>query len=144
MNPDKSTEQRNRARSLFKSQLGMATNKRKEAIRSHLAAQEAESLVLRRTKTELKKEHADNYEQSVARRRSLEQNWIQHAKETREREKALEEFVKKDRFLLEKEAELHDKYSFMFKPKPTGYHSGRFKSNIWRESRYIPGSRLMV
>merc|ERR1712164_17311 len=48
------------------------------------------------------------------------------------------------RQLTVKETELHDKYDILFKPQPTGYTSGRFKSNIWRESRYIPGSRLMV
>lgn len=141
---DKAIEEKARARALFKAQLAMASEKRRSSIRKHLHAQQSESEVLRRTKTELIQDQRQQYETAVDRRRSLENNWIQHAKEQREREGQHHEFMKNDRILLEKDAELHDKYSILFKSQPTGYHSGRFKSNIWRESRYIPGSRLMV
>lgn len=145
VNSARRSEEKNRAKDLFRAQLDIAAEKRRKAIKKHLATQEAESQVLRRTKTDLIKESIDSYKNSVNRRRSLEQNWIKHAKEKRQREIDYQDFMKNDRFLHEKEAELHDKYAFMFKPKPCGYLTGgRFKSNIWRESRYIPGSRLIL
>ena len=145
INSSRRNEEKARSKDLFKAQLDMASDKRRKAIKKHLATQEAESQVLRRTKTDLIQESIDNYKSSVNRRRSLEQNWIKHAKEKRQRSIDYNEFMKNDRFLHEKEAELHDKYSFMFRPKPCGYLTGgRFKSNIWRESRYIPGSRLIL
>merc|ERR1712044_135201 len=97
-----------------------------------------------RTKTDLLNDQARQYEDAVNRRRLLESNWIKHAQEKHAKERDHEKFMANERTLQEKEAELHDNYQYLFKPKPTGYHSGRFKSNIWRESRYIPGSRLMV
>jgi len=141
---DKAIEEKARARALFKAQLSMAAEKRRSSIKKHLRSQQSESEVLRRTKTELVADQRQQYESAVERRRSLEANWIKHAKEQRGRERQNKEFMKNDRILMEKDAELHDKYSILFKAQPTGYHSGRFKSNIWRESRYIPGSRLMV
>jgi len=141
---DKAIEQKARDRALFKAQLAMASEKRRNAIKKHLQTQQSESQVLRRTHTDLLIDQKRNYEAAVDRRRSLEANWIEHAKEKREREHHQIKFNRDQRTLLEKDAELHDKYAILFKEKPTGYTSGRFKSNIWRESRYIPGSRLMV
>lgn len=141
---DKAIEQKARDRALFKAQLAMASEKRRNAIKKHLHAQQSESQVLRRTHTELLVDQKRNYEAAVDRRRSLEANWVQHTKEKREREASQIRFMRDQRTLLEKDGELHDKYAILFKEKPTGYTSGRFKSNIWRESRYIPGSRLMV
>lgn len=141
---DKAREEKSRAKALFKAQLAMASEKRQVAIKKHLQAQQKEAQVLRRTHTELFSDQKRAYESSVKRRQSLEENWIQHAKEKKNREQQHQEFQRNGRQLTVKETELHDKYDILFKPQPTGYTSGRFKSNIWRESRYIPGSRLMV
>jgi len=141
---DKAKEEKARAKALFKAQLAMASEKRQCAIKKHLQAQQKEAQVLRRTHTELFSDQKRAYESSVKRRQSLEENWIQHAKEKKNREQQHQEFQRNGRQLTVKETELHDKYDILFKPQPTGYTSGRFKSNIWRESRYIPGSRLMV
>ena len=100
--------------------------------------------VVRRTHTELFADQKQAYESSVERRQSLEENWIRHAHEKKKREAQHQEFLKLGRQLTEKNVHMHDKYAACFQEQPTGYHSGRFKSNIWRESRYIPGSRLMV
>jgi len=141
---DKAKEEKARAKALFKAQLAMASEKRQCAIKKHLQAQTKEAQVLRRTHTELFSDQKRAYESTVKRRQSLEENWIRHAKDKKNREQQHQEFQRNGRQLTVKETELHDKYDILFKPQPTGYTSGRFKSNIWRESRYIPGSRLMV
>jgi len=137
-------EERARAKAIFKAQVAMVNEKKRKAIKDYLSRQESECQVLRRTKTELHQEQKFNYENFVSRRKSLEANWINHAMEKRAKEKEHTKFTKTELLLNEKEAALYEKYPMLFKAKPTGYHSGRFKSNIWRESRYIPGSRLMV
>lgn len=58
-------EEKARAKALFKAQLQMASDKRKNAIKKHLATQQAESEVLRRTKTELIEESISNYNNAV-------------------------------------------------------------------------------
>jgi len=141
---NKAMEEKARAKALFKAQLAMASEKRQSAIKKHLNAQQKEAQVLRRTHTELFSDQKRSYESSVKRRQSLEENWVRHAKDKKNREQQHQEFQRNGRQLTVKETELHDKYDILFKPQPTGYTSGRFKSNIWRESRYIPGSRLMV
>ena len=141
---NKAIEEKARAKALFKAQLAMASEKRQSAIKKHLNAQQKEAQVLRRTHTELFSDQKRSYESSVKRRQSLEENWVRHAKDKKNREQQHQEFQRNGRQLTVKETELHDKYDILFKPQPTGYTSGRFKSNIWRESRYIPGSRLMV
>jgi len=141
---DKAREEKQRAKALFKAQLAMASEKRQSAIKKHLQAQQQEAQVLRRTHTELFADQKQAYESSVERRQSLEENWIRHAHEKKKREAQHQEFLKLGRQLTEKNVHMHDKYAACFQEQPTGYHSGRFKSNIWRESRYIPGSRLMV
>lgn len=141
---DKAREEKQRAKALFKAQLAMASEKRQSAIKKHLQAQQQEAQVLRRTHTELFADQKQAYESSVDRRQSLEENWIRHAHEKKKREQQHQEFTKLGRQLTEKNVHMHDKYAVCFQEQPTGYHSGRFKSNIWRESRYIPGSRLMV
>merc|ERR1711959_471210 len=53
MNAVRRREEKDRARNVFKAQLRMASDKRCRAIKAHLAEQEMESQVLRRTKTDL-------------------------------------------------------------------------------------------
>ncbi|XP_078323683.1 coiled-coil domain-containing protein 81-like isoform X2 [Crassostrea virginica] len=139
MNNDKMADRRRRAYELFREQQDLVAQKKREAILRRLMEQREEEDVLERTKKELMDDRSKRFQRRTVVRKQLEQDWAESAEQKRARE--LEERLHH----LAPGALLHeqcDKYNRCKQCKRKVNNCG--ESNIWRESRYIPGSRLMV
>ena len=87
----------------------------------------------------LREDRAERYERLFKSRKNLESEWIQavEVKKAREAEERLRSRIPGNLLL-----EQSDPYKRCGQCKRTLNNTG--ESNIWRESRYIPGSRLIV
>lgn len=85
---DKLAVNRQRAQLLYREQLAVAQQAKREAILRQLEEQKREDEMLRRAKEELTLDSVQRYESILQRRASLENNWVQaaEAKKARERE----------------------------------------------------------
>ncbi|XP_062598481.1 coiled-coil domain-containing protein 81-like isoform X3 [Saccostrea cucullata] len=139
MNNEKMADRRRRAYELFREQQELVAQKKREDILRRLMEQREEEDVLDRTKKELTEDRSTRFQRRAFVRRRLEEDWAESSKRKRERE--MEERLHQ----LAPGSLLHeqcDKYNRCKQCKRKLNNCG--ESNIWRESRYIPGSRLMV
>lgn len=139
MNNEKMADRRRRAYELFREQQDLVAQKKREAILRRLMEQREEEDVLERTKKELMDDRSKRFQRRAFVRKKLEEDWAESSKQKHDRE--MEERLHQ----LAPGALLHeqcDKYHRCQQCKRKMNNCG--ESNIWRESRYIPGSRLMV
>ncbi|XP_056013773.1 coiled-coil domain-containing protein 81-like isoform X4 [Ostrea edulis] len=139
MNNDKMADRRRRAYELFREQQDLVAQKKREAILKRLMEQREEEDVLERNKQELMEDRSKRFQHRSLNRKRLEEDWAESSKQKRERE------MQERLHHLAPGALLHeqcDKYNRCQQCKKKLNNCG--ESNIWRESRYIPGSRLMV
>lgn len=139
MNNEKMADRRRRANELFREQQDLVAQKKREAILRRLMEQREEEDVLERTKKELMDDRSKRFQRRAFVRKRLEEDWAESSKQKHDRE--MEERLHQ----LAPGALLHeqcDKYHRCQQCKRKMNNCG--ESNIWRESRYIPGSRLMV
>lgn len=139
MNNEKMADRRRRAYELFREQQDLVAQKKREAILRRLMEQREEEDVLERTKKELMDDRSKRFQRRTFVRKRLEDDWAESSKQKHDRE--MEERLHQ----LAPGALLHeqcDKYHRCQQCKRKMNNCG--ESNIWRESRYIPGSRLMV
>lgn len=139
MNNEKMADRRQRAYELFREQQDLVAQKKREAILRRLMEQREEEDVLERTKKELMDDRSKRFQRRTFVRKRLEDDWAESSKHKHDRE--MEERLHQ----LAPGALLHeqcDKYHRCQQCKRKVNNCG--ESNIWRESRYIPGSRLMV
>lgn len=139
MNNEKMADRRRRAYELFREQQDLVAQKKREAILRRLMEQREEEDVLERTKKELMDDRSKRFQRRAFVRKRLEEDWAESSKQKHDRE--MEERLHQ----LAPGALLHeqcDKYHRCQQCKRKMNNCG--ESNIWRESRYIPGSRLMV
>nr|XP_011433102.2 coiled-coil domain-containing protein 81 isoform X5 [Crassostrea gigas] len=139
MNNEKMADRRQRAYELFREQQDLVAQKKREAILRRLMEQREEEDVLERTKKELMDDRSKRFQRRTFVRKRLEDDWAESSKQKHDRE--MEERLHQ----LAPGALLHeqcDKYHRCQQCKRKVNNCG--ESNIWRESRYIPGSRLMV
>lgn len=136
---EKMAERRRKAYNLFKEQQDLVAQQKREEILKRLQEQREEEGILKATKNELLQDRSYKFQRRFEKRKDLEENWNSAS------------LVKKDR---EMEERLHglspslllheqcDKYTRCGQCKRKMRNAG--ESNIWSESRYVPGSRLMV
>lgn len=136
---EKLLEQRERARALYRNQIDMVADKKKEMILKHLTRQKEEIEMLKRTKHELIEDRINSHNRSFDKRRSLEENWKVHARNKQLKEQEERKLMKTPGMLVLEQTE---KYNRCGQCERRVANCG--ESNIWSESRYIPGSRLMV
>jgi len=136
---EKILEQKERARALLRSQLHMVGEKKKNSILDHLAKQKAESEMLKRTRADLIDDRVTAHKRAVEMRQNLERNWQCHHFDKMKRETNEKERLRTPGMLLLQQTE---KYKRCGQCERRTHNCG--ESNIWSESRYIPGSRLMV
>lgn len=136
---EKILEQKERARYLLRSQLSMVGEKKKNSILQHLAKQKAESEMLKRTRSDLIEDRVTAHKRAVEMRQALERNWQSHHFDKINREKEEKERLRTPGMLVLQQT---DKYRRCGQCERRTQNCG--ESNIWSESRYIPGSRLMV
>ncbi|XP_036413216.1 coiled-coil domain-containing protein 81-like [Colossoma macropomum] len=137
--PEALAEQKQRARRLFQEQMNTANTKRKEALFNRLSEQRTERDMLHRNRKELIADRISCYERLRSLRASLEDTWNRSADLKHHRDLEERAFIRSGSGLLIDQCE---QYRRCYQCKRKTSNCG--ESNIWKESRYIPGSRLMV
>ncbi|KAI5629536.1 hypothetical protein C0J50_7928 [Silurus asotus] len=133
------SEQKQRAQRICEEQIKTACSKRKEALCSQLSEQKKERDMLRRNNQEHIADRIARYERLRNLWTALERTWshsadLKHGRDLEERA-----FIRSGGRLLIDQCE---QYRRCFQCKRKTTNCG--ESNIWKESHYIPGSRLMV
>ncbi|XP_067676631.1 coiled-coil domain-containing protein 81-like isoform X2 [Haliotis asinina] len=139
MNNEKMAERRRRAHNLFREQQDFVAQKKRDIILKRLSEQKEEEETLSRTRKELLDDRANRHHMRFMSRRRLEEDWSKSADMKRGRE--LEDRLRSlsPGILVHEQC---DKYHRCRQCLRQLRNCG--ESNIWSESRYIPGSRLMV
>jgi len=132
-------ERRRRAHNLFQEQQSLVEHRKRDAILARLADQQKEEAVLARAKTDLIEERTFKHGVRFDTRRRLQGDWQKMAEVKRGRE--LEDRLRSlsPGILVHEQC---DKYNRCGQCKRRVNNCG--ETNIWSESRYIPGSRIMV
>lgn len=139
MNNEKMAEKRRKAYDLFKEQQDLVAQKKREEILKRLQEQREEEDILQATKNELMGDRSYKYKRRFDKRKDLEEDWSKAAMSKKEKEMEDRLHALSPSLLLHEQC---DKYSRCRQCKRKMKNCG--ESNIWSESRYIPGSRLMV
>ncbi|XP_076077845.1 coiled-coil domain-containing protein 81-like isoform X6 [Mytilus galloprovincialis] len=139
MNNEKMAEKRRKAYDLFKEQQDLVAQKKREEILKRLQEQREEEDILQATKNELMGDRSYKYKRRFEKRKDLEGDWRSAAMSKKEKEMEDRLHALSPSLLLHEQC---DKYSRCRQCKRKMKNCG--ESNIWSESRYIPGSRLMV
>ncbi|XP_064628540.1 coiled-coil domain-containing protein 81-like isoform X2 [Lineus longissimus] len=139
MTNEKLNDKRRLAHELYKDQLDVVAQRKREAILKRLAEQKEEEDVLKRTKEGLFHDRAGRYERMFSHRKRLEEDWADASKLKLHREREERIRSMSPGVLLHEQC---DKYNRCKQCKRCLANCG--ESNIWCDSRYIPGSRLIV
>ncbi|XP_071133663.1 coiled-coil domain-containing protein 81-like isoform X4 [Mytilus edulis] len=139
MNNEKMADKRRKAYDLFKEQQDLVAQKKREEILKRLQEQREEEDILQATKNELMGDRSYKYKRRFEKRKDLEGDWRSAAMSKKEKEMEDRLHALSPSLLLHEQC---DKYSRCRQCKRKMKNCG--ESNIWSESRYIPGSRLMV
>ncbi|XP_071956256.1 coiled-coil domain-containing protein 81-like isoform X3 [Antedon mediterranea] len=136
---EKLAEQRRRAIEVFRDQLAAVEASRQSKVLKHIKQQKEESQILDRTRRELVSDRAARHEKSYEMRKTLENSWQKaaHCKHKQEEKDKLR--VQSPGILLHEQCEDYHRCGQCMRQL-----ANCGESNIWSESRYIPGSRLMV
>ncbi|XP_002165934.3 coiled-coil domain-containing protein 81 isoform X1 [Hydra vulgaris] len=124
---------------LFKNQMKMAVERREKECAARMALRKEELEMLKRTRNDLLQESFIRNHFNVTQRLELEKSWCAHWKKKDVGE--VDERIRNQSpgLLLHDQCEKYYKCSQCFR-KPTNYG----KSNVWSESRYVSGSRIML
>ncbi|KAK3699308.1 hypothetical protein QZH41_018418 [Actinostola sp. cb2023] len=136
---EKLEEQRRRARRLYHEQLDMVSQKKRKAILNDLHSQKEEADMLERTKKDIIIDRSVRHHEQLEARRSLEQSWARHVDTKKSREEDDRQRARSPGMLIHEQC---DKYKRCNQCGRRPQNCG--ESNVWSESRYIPGSRLIV
>lgn len=136
---DKLKERRKGAQNLYQNQMTMASEKKNQEMMRNVRLRREEENMLKRTKLDLLQETLMRNQANLKQRQDLEKTWARQAikKRGREIDDKLRDYSAG--MLLQEQC---DKY------KRCGQctrHTGNYgQSNVWSETRYVSGSRLMV
>ncbi|XP_043927136.1 coiled-coil domain-containing protein 81 [Protopterus annectens] len=139
MSNEKLAENRKRAVEAFKHQLQAAADRRKNAILHQLTEQKKEQEMLDQCKNDMLLDQTTRFEKQQKIQSELEEDWDQSIQKKQQKQHDEDLFHKAGSHLLLDQCE---KYKRCMQCKRTTSNCG--ESNIWSDSRYIPGSRLMV
>ncbi|XP_039600552.1 coiled-coil domain-containing protein 81-like [Polypterus senegalus] len=136
---EKLLQKRQRAHQIYRQQLEESAKKKRDALFNHIMEQKKEQDLLEKSRRELITDRMSRYEKLSHIRKSLQDDWARSIETKHQREQQEEQYTKSGGMLLLDQCE---KYRRCFQCKRRPSNCG--ESNIWKESRYIPGSRLMV
>ncbi|CAM5075385.1 unnamed protein product [Natator depressus] len=140
MTNEKLAEKRHRAREFYKHQLHSAAQQKRTAILNQLVEQRREADMLQRAKREWIADRGAQFEKIFQMNLAMQDDWQKSAGMKRLREVDEKLFERAgDKLMLLDQCE---RYRRCFQCKRRTTNCG--ESNVWSESRYVPGSRLMV
>ncbi|CAH2225580.1 coiled-coil domain-containing 81 isoform X1 [Pelobates cultripes] len=139
MNNEKLVEKRKREEEVYRHQLQVAAEKKRLAILNDLVRQRNEVDMLRRSKQQVQDYRATEYEKISRLQKALQDDWAKSSEMKRQRDHNEQKFIQAGSQLL---LDQFENYRRCFQCKRRTTNCG--ETNIWCESRYIPGSRLMV
>ncbi|XP_030582265.1 coiled-coil domain-containing protein 81 [Archocentrus centrarchus] len=132
------TESRERAQKIFQVNFSAAAQRKKE-LHNHQAQLEKEREMLRHNKTELILDRIKRFEKTRDISKSLEQEWSSSMKHKHKQEEDERRFLRSaGQLLVDKLAE----YRCCCQCKRRTTNCG--ETNIWKDSRYPSGSKLMI
>ncbi|XP_065648367.1 coiled-coil domain-containing protein 81 isoform X4 [Hydra vulgaris] len=136
---EKKLQKRRQNELLFKNQMKMAVERREKECVARMALRKEELEMLKRTRNDLLQESFIRNHFNVTQRLELEKSWCAHWKKKNVGE--VDEKIRNQSpgLLLHDQCEKYYKCAQCFR-KPTNYG----KSNVWSESRYVSGSRIML
>ncbi|XP_075909476.1 coiled-coil domain-containing protein 81 isoform X2 [Petromyzon marinus] len=132
-------ERRERARELRCELAGEAARKKRSVVVSQLTEQRRQMELLERNQQELAREHVTRHAQTVGRRAALQEAWALSAELKRGRNLQLEMHLKAGAGLVQEQC---DKYKRC--QQCTRRLSNRGESHVWKDSRYLPGTRMIL
>lgn len=139
MTNEKLAEKKRRAQEISKHQLQTAAERKRLAVLNDLVQQRKESDMLHSTKELLLSDRAVQFEKMQRLRRGLQEDWSKSFELKRRKEEEEGRFIRAGSDLL---LDQFEKYRRCFQCKRRTSNCG--ETNVWCETRYIPGSRLMV
>ncbi|PFX34631.1 Coiled-coil domain-containing protein 81 [Stylophora pistillata] len=136
---EKLLERKTRAHQLYQEQLEMVAQRKRDAILKDLRNQKEESDMLERTRRDMILDRAFRHQERVDVRRSLEDSWAASVCRKKDQEHEERRRTQSPGMLIHEQC---DKYH---RCKQCGRRpSNCGESNVWSDSRYMPGSRLIV
>ncbi|KAM5180386.1 coiled-coil domain-containing protein 81 [Mantella aurantiaca] len=139
MTNEKLAERKRRSQEVSKHQLQVAAERKRLAILNELVQQRKESDMLQSSKELLLSDRAAQFEKMQRIQKGLQDDWSRSSELKRRKEEEEGRFIRAGSHLL---LDQFEKYRRCFQCKRRTSNCG--ESNVWCESRYIPGSRLMV
>uniref|UniRef100_A0A8C0J3V8 Coiled-coil domain containing 81 n=1 Tax=Chelonoidis abingdonii TaxID=106734 RepID=A0A8C0J3V8_CHEAB len=140
MTNEKLAEKKQRAQAFYKHQLHATAERKRIAILNQLVEQRRETDMLQRAKREWIADRGAQFEKIFQMNLAMQDDWQKSAgmKRLREVEEKLFERAGDKLMLLDQ----CERYRRCFQCKRRTTNCG--ESHVWSESRYVPGSRLMV
>lgn len=139
MDENKFRDRRKRAQHLFHNQLTMASEKKKFENRRNVKLRRDEEDMLKKTRMDLLQETLVRNQLNLQQRQDLEKTWARQALKKRSREIEEKLRARSPGLLLQEQC---DKYSGC--GQCTRRKSNYGQSNVWSETRYVSGSRLII
>lgn len=139
MTNEKLSERRRRAQEVCNHQLQATAERKRLAILNDLVQQRKEADMLQRSKELLLSDRASQFEKIHRLQKVLQEDWGRSSEIKRQKEHKEELYMQAGSELL---LDQFEKYRRCFQCKRRTSNCG--ETNVWCESRYIPGSRLMV
>ncbi|XP_040278578.1 coiled-coil domain-containing protein 81 [Bufo bufo] len=139
MTNDKLVERKRRAQEVYKHQLQAAAERKRLTILNDLVRQRKEADMLQRSKELFLSDRAVQFGKIHRLHKTLQEDWTRSSEIKRQKEHKEELYMQAGSELLLDQC---DKYRRCFQCKRRTSNCG--ETNVWCESRYIPGSRLMV
>ncbi|XP_044143033.1 coiled-coil domain-containing protein 81 [Bufo gargarizans] len=139
MTSDKLVERKRRAQEVYKHQLQAAAERKRLTILNDLVQQRKEADMLQRSKELFLSDRAVQFGKIHRLQKTLQEDWTRSSEIKRQKEHKEELYMQAGSELLLDQCE---KYRRCFQCKRRTSNCG--ETNVWCESRYIPGSRLMV
>uniref|UniRef100_A0A8D0GZH3 Coiled-coil domain containing 81 n=1 Tax=Sphenodon punctatus TaxID=8508 RepID=A0A8D0GZH3_SPHPU len=137
---EKLSEKRQRAQEFYKYQLQAAAERKRTAILNQLVDQRKEEDMLQRAKKQWVADRGEQFERAFKMNLALAEDWRKSAGMKRQRSYEEKLFERAgDKLMLLDQCE---RYRRCFQCKRRTTNCG--ESNVWSDSKYIPGSRLMV
>ncbi|XP_069615379.1 coiled-coil domain-containing protein 81 [Ranitomeya imitator] len=139
MTNDKLVDGKRRAQEVYRHQLQAAAERKRLAVLNDLVQQRKEADMLQRSKERLLSDRAAEFEKIHRLQKVLQEDWTRSSEIKRQKEHKEELYLQARGELL---LDQFEKYRRCFQCKRRTSNCG--ETNVWCESRYIPGSRLMV